>query len=382
MERARRSDPGLRRGAPRRSTPIGVRGFRRVGPRTPLPPRGARRRGPGRRGLRPFLLRLLRGRGPVVAAGARGVSVRLRPRREGLARGVADRPPRSFPTGSLDVAKPMAHVISQLRFRFSCARDRVSSPRGPGPLPRFRLEGLDPSSRGLAESSLARVAVPAGGDTADGMALTHEERPRGLSLLRPGKRAAAGGDAETAVRGITLIVVSWKDAEDLAGCLESLSAARRRAAAGGPELSLIVVDNGGHLSEPGPVRSLWPGVRWIVNEANRGLGPAANQAAEAATGDVLLFMNPDTRAEGEPYSEIARAFAGRPEVVAVAPRLIDTTAPSNGASRRLAPPDREDQFTFQLRRLPTLGSDARQLLLFDHLFPNNARRRRDRYADE
>src|SRR5262249_58899286 len=119
-----------------------------------------------------------------------------------------------------------------------------------------------------------------------------EERPRELSLLRPGKRAAAGDDAETAVRGITLIVVSWKDAEDLAGCLESLSAARRRAAAGGPELSLIVVDNGGHLSEPGPVRSLWPGVRWIVNEANRGLRPTPHHTPAPATSDALLSPHP------------------------------------------------------------------------------------------
>ncbi|HEX7251315.1 MAG TPA: glycosyltransferase, partial [Thermoanaerobaculia bacterium] len=202
-----------------------------------------------------------------------------------------------------------------------------------------------------------------------------------MSHLRPEAGAAASKDAKTAISGITLIVVSWKDRDDLVGCLESLSAARRRAAAGGPEVSLVVVDNGAQLAEPGPIRSLWPGASWIVNESNRGLGPAANQAAAAATGDVLLFMNPDTRAEGEPYSEIARAFAGKPEVVAVAPRLIDAGVPPNGRSGRLSPPDREDQFTFQLRRLPTLGSDARQLLLFDHLFPNNAGRRRDRYAD-
>ena len=48
---------------------------------------------------------------------------------------------------------------------------------------------------------------------------------------------------------------------------------------------------------------------------------------------------------------------------------------------RLAPPGREDQATFQLRRLPTLASDARELLLFDHLRPNNAGRRASRYAD-
>ena len=48
----------------------------------------------------------------------------------------------------------------------------------------------------------------------------------------------------------------------------------------------------------------------------------------------------------------------------------------------LAPPGREDQATFQLRRLPGLGSDATELLLLDHAFPNHRGRRRSRYADE
>jgi N-acetylglucosaminyl-diphospho-decaprenol L-rhamnosyltransferase len=48
----------------------------------------------------------------------------------------------------------------------------------------------------------------------------------------------------------------------------------------------------------------------------------------------------------------------------------------------LAPPGKEDQTTFQLRRLPALGSDATELLLLDHAFPNHRGRRRSRYADE
>jgi len=55
--------------------------------------------------------------------------------------------------------------------------------------------------------------------------------------------------------------------------------------------------------------------------------------------------------------------------------------PKSKISRPLAPPDHEDQFTFQLRRLPSLPSDARELLLVDSLAPNNRGRRRRRYAD-
>ena len=70
------------------------------------------------------------------------------------------------------------------------------------------------------------------------------------------------------------------------------------------------------------------------------------------------------------------------------PRLRHSSAgqskiqnPKSKISSPLAPPDREDQFTFQLRRLPNLFSDARELLLADSLAPNNPARRHSRYAD-
>jgi GT2 family glycosyltransferase len=145
------------------------------------------------------------------------------------------------------------------------------------------------------------------------------------------------------------------------------------------------VDNGAGLLDRESVFSRWPDAVLLANEANRGFGPAANRAAQLAPGDVFLFVNPDTRAEGEPFSEIARAFETHPEAVAIAPRLVDEDRSPKSevrrSSKRLAPPDREDQFTFQLRRLPRLSDDARELLLLDHLAPNNRARRRFRYAD-
>ena len=184
------------------------------------------------------------------------------------------------------------------------------------------------------------------------------------------------------VREITAILVSWRDGEDLLAAVTALAAARGRVAPGALSVSLVVVDNGGGL--PGDaVRKAWPDATVLVNALNRGFGPAANQAAAAARGDILLFLNPDTRAEGEPFSAMARAFDADERVVAVAPRLVEMDgAAAPAGALRLAPPGREDQATFQLRRLPSLGSDARELMLIDHVAPNNAARRRSRYADE
>jgi len=180
-----------------------------------------------------------------------------------------------------------------------------------------------------------------------------------------------------------VILVSWNDEEELREAVSALALARARIPPDGPRASLLVVDNGGGLGDRDGFLSGWPGARLLANASNRGFGPAANQAAETAPGDVLLFVNPDARAEGDVFFEIAKAFDAHPEAVALAPRLLDLedSRGSRSAHRRLAPPDREDQFTFQLRRLPTLASDARELLLLDHLAPNNPARRRFRYAE-
>jgi N-acetylglucosaminyl-diphospho-decaprenol L-rhamnosyltransferase len=183
------------------------------------------------------------------------------------------------------------------------------------------------------------------------------------------------------VREIAAVLVSWRDEDDLLEAIASLAEARERIPPGGVAVSLAVVDNGGGLSREA-VEAAWPDVGFLVNRENRGFGPAANQAARVSRGDVLLFLNPDVRAEGEPFSAIARALDADPEAVAVAPRLTDMNGAIPGNGRLvLAPPGREDQATFQLRRLPTLASDARELLLIDHLAPGNRGRRRARYAD-
>ena len=184
------------------------------------------------------------------------------------------------------------------------------------------------------------------------------------------------------IREIAVVCVSWRDEEELKGAVAAVAEARRRVPPSGVRVSLTVVDNAGGLS-PDAVRSLWPEASILVNRENIGFGPAANQAAKQSGGDVLLFLNPDTRAQEDPFTPIARAFDADPSVVAVAPRLTDTDAEGQPPTSKLqlAPPGREDQATFQLRRLPTLASDARELLLVDHVWPNNPGRRRSRYAD-
>jgi GT2 family glycosyltransferase len=172
---------------------------------------------------------------------------------------------------------------------------------------------------------------------------------------------------------ISILVVSWNSGADLEECVDALAAARARS---GAAAELVVVDNGSDVPPGNEIRALWPDLRLEALGENVGFGPAVNRAAALAKGDVLLLVNPDARATGDPFGPIAVAFEEHPEWVAVAPRLTgshETSPPRPGGD--------EDQATFQLRRLPTLRQAARELLLIDRAFPGNRGRIRDRYLD-
>jgi hypothetical protein len=171
------------------------------------------------------------------------------------------------------------------------------------------------------------------------------------------------------VETISIVIVSWHPGPELAACVGALARGRPAAAAAGVAVELIVIDNGSPSFPADAVRTVWPDALVEVNAANRGFGPAANQGAALARGEFLLFLNPDTLPEGEPFAPLLHALE-QPGVVAAAPRLLEPAAPRG-----------EGQESFQLRRLPSWGHAVRQLLLIDALWPGNPGLRRDRYLD-
>ncbi len=61
----------------------------------------------------------------------------------------------------------------------------------------------------------------------------------------------------------------------------------------GPDDELIVVDNGSADGTAARVAELAPSAKLIANGENRGFAAAANQGAAAASGELLVFLNPD-----------------------------------------------------------------------------------------
>lgn len=165
---------------------------------------------------------------------------------------------------------------------------------------------------------------------------------------------------------LSILLVTWEPGEELLACIGSLAVARRGCGLG---LELVVVDNGSRWFPAVEVRKAWPDAVVIANADNRGFGPAVNQAAQAASGQVLLLLNPDTRADGDPFTPLVGAFDAS-DVVAAAPRLVEAGAV-----------DDVEQEVFQLRHLPTLGAALRELWLVDRIWPDNRWLREDRYLD-
>jgi GT2 family glycosyltransferase len=89
----------------------------------------------------------------------------------------------------------------------------------------------------------------------------------------------------------TVALVNWNGRHLLEACLPSVFALDYPADA----LECVVVDNGSTDGSRQWLQACWPQVRVVAHPDNRGFAPAANDAAEAATGQVVAFLNNDCR---------------------------------------------------------------------------------------
>jgi len=84
-----------------------------------------------------------------------------------------------------------------------------------------------------------------------------------------------------------VVIVTWNSADVLSVTLPALVEQLRD----GDEL--IVADNGSSDATPGVVAELAPAARVVQMGSNTGFAAAVNAGAEAASGELLLLLNPD-----------------------------------------------------------------------------------------
>jgi len=160
---------------------------------------------------------------------------------------------------------------------------------------------------------------------------------------------------DAAAPRVVAVLVTWNSAAHVADAVRSLPAG----------VPAVVVDNASSDDSAG--RASAAGARVIEAGTNLGFGPASNLGArESSPSETVLFLNPDAAlVDGAAGIAALLAELDRdPSVAAVAPAL-------EGAG----------QEQFQLRRLPTLGSLAREAFFVNRLFPRNPGLLAERYLD-
>jgi GT2 family glycosyltransferase len=154
---------------------------------------------------------------------------------------------------------------------------------------------------------------------------------------------------------VAVVLVTWNSTAHVGDAVRSV-----------PEgVPVVVVDNASGDGSAEVARRA--GARVVEAGANLGFGPACNLGAEAsASSETILFLNPDAALVDGPscLAALLAELDRDPSVAAVAPALSG-----------------DGQERFQLRKLPTLGSLAREAFLVNRIFPENPGFRAERYLD-
>jgi GT2 family glycosyltransferase len=126
-----------------------------------------------------------------------------------------------------------------------------------------------------------------------------------------------------ACRRVSILLLSWNGRAHLGPCLDALAAQRPP----GVEVETLLLDNGSTDGTTDWVRSRHPEISLTVSPTNLGFCAGNNLLAELASGDALVLLNNDTRAEPDWLAALVDAYRAAPgDVAAVGGRIVDWEA--------------------------------------------------------
>ncbi|RMG22141.1 MAG: glycosyltransferase family 2 protein [Armatimonadetes bacterium] len=127
---------------------------------------------------------------------------------------------------------------------------------------------------------------------------------------------------------LSVIIVNWNTKTHLEKCLSSL---QKYAPQEGIEV--IVVDNASRDGSAEMVRNSFPDVRLLAEAENWGYAKGNNLGLREATGDFILFLNPDTEFVDESLQRAIETLRQRPEVGVLAARLLNEDGTTQSSLR-------------------------------------------------
>jgi N-acetylglucosaminyl-diphospho-decaprenol L-rhamnosyltransferase len=157
----------------------------------------------------------------------------------------------------------------------------------------------------------------------------------------------------------SVIIVTYNSGAQVEECLSALASQK---------CEIIVVDNDSQDDTVARVKAVSQKTSLQVVSMSRNLGFAegANQGVHAATGDVVLLLNPDAVAEPGAINAMVSCFAETGASVVGGALLGRDGQPAKG---------------FAFRRIPTLTSLLFEVLLVNQAWPGNPVNRRYRCLD-
>lgn len=118
---------------------------------------------------------------------------------------------------------------------------------------------------------------------------------------------------------LSIVIVNWNSAAFVQSCVRSIVEETKDVA-----YEVIVIDNASLDGCHQQLAREFPGVLFIQSMENLGFAAANNAAAQRARGDVLLFLNPDTKVQSGALDRMYAQFRNLSDVGVLGCRLLNT----------------------------------------------------------
>src|SRR5687768_1393884 len=131
---------------------------------------------------------------------------------------------------------------------------------------------------------------------------------------------------------LSIVIVNYNVKFFLEQCLYSL-----RKSAAGIQTEIIVVDNQSIDGSINYLQPRFPEVQFIVSDTNIGFARASNKGLQYATGEYILFLNPDTLLSENTLETCISFFKKNPDAGALGVKMIDGSGRFLKESKRSFP---------------------------------------------
>ena len=129
---------------------------------------------------------------------------------------------------------------------------------------------------------------------------------------------------------LSIVIVSWNVRSLLQRALDSI----KQAWTADIKVEIIVVDNGSTDGTVKMIKGKFPDVHLIANEHNAGFTGGNNQGIQAACGEYILLLNPDTEVRDKALQTMVTYLERHPHVGLIGPQLRNPDGTIQSSRRR------------------------------------------------